>query len=245
MSQRPPNCLASVDVLVLAGGYGTRLRNSIGETPKVLAPVAGQPFLAHLLAWLKRFGPSRIVMSLGYEADAVQQFLASHPVPGIEIESCVEPEALGTAGAIRFARPLLRSDPVLILNGDSFVDTDLCALVDSQRTSQALATVLCVAHENGDRYGRVTVDSQARIEGFVEKGAGGARPGIINAGVYAVSARLLDQVAAGAARSWEHDVLEAAPAGALAAVVGRFTFIDIGTPESLAQAQGLFAAVGY
>jgi NDP-sugar pyrophosphorylase family protein len=242
MSTRPANCLASVDVLVLAGGYGSRLRGSIGETPKVLAPVAGRPFLVHLLAWLKRFGASRVVMSLGYKADAVQQFLASKPVPGLAIECCVEPEALGTAGAIRFARPRLYSDPVLILNGDSFADADLCALVERQRTSVALATVLCVTHENGDRYGRVTVDRRGRIERFVEKGAGGAGPGIVNAGVYAVSARLLDQVAAGSARSWEHEVLEAAPAGALAAAVGSYTFIDIGTPASLAEAQGLFAA---
>lgn len=242
MSNRRPNCLASIDVLVLAGGYGTRLRGSIGETPKVLAPVAGQPFLAHLLAWLRRFGASRVVMGLGYKADAVQQFLTSHPVPGLEIESCVEPAALGTAGAIRFARPLLRSDPVLILNGDSFADADLCALIERQRASPALATLLCVAHENGDRYGRVTVDQQGWIEGFVEKGAGGAGPGIVNAGVYAVSARLLDHVAAGSARSWEHEVLAVAPAGTLAAAVGRYRFIDIGTPESLVRAQGLFAA---
>jgi NDP-sugar pyrophosphorylase family protein len=242
MSKGPPNCLASIDVLVLAGGYGTRLRGSIGETPKVLAPVAGQPFLGHLLTLLSRFGPCRVVMSLGYKANAVQEFLASYPIPGLAIESCVEPEALGTAGAIRFARPLLRSDPVLILNGDSFADADLCALVERQRTSHALATVLCVAHENGDRYGRVTVDQKGLIERFIEKGVGDGGAGIINAGVYAVSTRLLDQVAAGTARSWEHDVLEAAPAGTLAAAVGRYTFIDIGTPESLAQAQGLFAA---
>ena len=241
MSNRPPNCLASVDVLVLAGGYGTRLRGAIGEAPKVLAPVAGRPFLAHLLAWLRRFGASRVVMSLGYRADAVQQFLASHPASGLDIESCVEPEALGTAGAIRFARPLLHSDPVLVLNGDSFVDADLCALVDCQRTSDASATVLCVAQENGDRYGRVTVDQQGRIVRFVEKGSGGAGPGVVNAGVYAVSSRLLDQVAAGSVRSWEHDVLEAAPSGTLAATVGRYTFIDIGTPESLVRAQSLFA----
>lgn len=240
MSDRRPDCLASIDVLVLAGGYGTRLRSSIGETPKVLAPVAGQPFLAHLLAWLGRFGASRVVVGLGYKADAVQQFLASHPLPGLEIESCVESEALGTAGAIRFARPLLHSDPVLILNGDSFADIDLCDFVERQRASPALATLLCVAHENSDRYGRVAVDQQGWIKGFVEKGAGNTGPGIINAGVYAVSARLLDLVAAGSARSWEREVLEAAPAGTLAAAVGRCTFIDIGTPESLVQAQGLF-----
>ena len=241
MRKGPPNCLASVDVLVLAGGYGTRLRGSIGETPKVLAPVAGRPFLVHLLAWLRRFGARRVVLSLGYKADAVQQFLASYRVPDLDIESCVEPEALGTAGAIRFARPSLHSDPVLILNGDSFADGDLCALIERQRALQALATVLCVAHENGDRYGRVTVDRQGWIEGFVEKGAGGAGPGVINGGVYAVSARLLDEVAAGSARSWEREVFEAAPAGTLAAAVGRYTFIDIGTPESLAEAQALFA----
>jgi NDP-sugar pyrophosphorylase family protein len=210
--------------------------------PKVLAPVAGQPFLAHLLAWLKRFGSNRVVMSLGYKADVVRQFLASHPASGLQIDCCVEPEALGTAGAIRFARPLLRTDPVLVLNGDSFADADLCDLLEGQRQSQALATVLCVAHEAGDRYGRVIVDQGGRIEGFVEKGAGGAGPGIINAGVYAVSARLLDQVAASSARSWERDVLETAPAGTLAAAVGHYAFIDIGTPESLARAQGLFAA---
>jgi mannose-1-phosphate guanylyltransferase len=229
-------CLESLDVLVLAGGLGTRLRAAIGETPKLLAPVGGQPYVAYLLDWLRRFGARRIILSLGYKAEAVLEFLSRRSVPDLEIVTVVEPEPLGTAGAVRFARSELRTDPVLIMNGDSYTDADLCALVARHRQENTLGTILCAEVANAGRYGRVAIDRAGRIASFVEKDAGFVGTAPISAGVYMLSARLLDIVAAGTGSSLERDVFQALPPGSLAAMAGRYRFIDIGTPDSLARA---------
>jgi mannose-1-phosphate guanylyltransferase len=236
------NCLATIDVLVLAGGLGTRIRPVLGDTPKLLAPIGGRPYLRHLLDWLRKFGARRIVLGLGHGAGAVLDHLKAQPAADLDILTVVEATPLGTAGAIRFARAELHSDPVLVLNGDTFVNADLCALVTRQRETGALGTLVCVDVDDAGRYGRVMLDARGRIEGFAEKDPSFLGPAAVNGGVYALSAELLDRIAAGDARSLEYDVFQRLPAGALNAYSGRFDFVDIGTPESLAAAADVFAA---
>ena len=72
---QPAQCLATLDVLVIAGGLGTRIQSALGDTPKLLAPIGGRPYLAYLLDWLRRFGAKRIVLGLGHRAQAVIDFL--------------------------------------------------------------------------------------------------------------------------------------------------------------------------
>jgi mannose-1-phosphate guanylyltransferase len=236
------NCLASIDVYVLAGGLGTRIRPALGDTPKLLAPIGGQPYLRHLFDWLRQFGARRIVLGLGHGAAAVLDYLRAQPATDVDICTVVEPSPLGTAGAIRFARAELRSDPVLVLNGDTFVNADLCALVARQRETRALGTLVCVDVDDAGRYGRVVLDAAGRIIGFTEKDTSFRGPAAVNGGVSALSAELLDRIAIGEAKSLEYDVFQRLPAGSLAAYPGRFDFIDIGTPESLARAADVFGA---
>lgn len=234
------DCLASLDVLVLAGGLGTRIRPVLGDIPKLLAPIGGRAYLDHLFDWLRRFGARRIVLGLGYQAQAVTDYLSRHPAGPLEIETVIEPQPLGTAGAIRYARAALRTDPVLIMNGDSFVDAELCDFVRHHRAAGATGTLLCTEVPDAGRYGRVETDARGRIRGFAEKDPAFHGTASINAGVYLLSAALLDDIAAGEATSLERDVFERLPAGSLAAYSGRFKFIDIGTPESLAAAASVF-----
>lgn len=233
--------LAGVDVVVLAGGLGTRLRGVLDGVPKVLAPVAGRPFLAHLLDRLAGFGARRVVLCLGHLAGTVTGWIDGNRAPdGLEIVTVIEPEPLGTAGALRFARHSFTTDPVLVLNGDTFVDADLGAFAGAHRRSGASASVLCVAMEDAARYGRVEIGPDQRIRRFVEKQPGG---GIINAGVYLFATPFLDALERDRAVSLERDALERAPAGTLHAHVAQARFIDIGTPESLAQAAAVVTGV--
>jgi mannose-1-phosphate guanylyltransferase len=234
--------LEPLDIFVLAGGLGTRIRPVLGDLPKILAPILGRPYLSYLLEWLERFGARRVVLGLGYRAEAVIDHLDAQPAGPIELATVVEPSPLGTAGAIRLARGALRSDPVLIMNGDSFTDADLCAFVDRHSAGKALGSVLCAEVEDAGRYGRVELDQRGYICGFAEKDAGFRGRALINAGVYLLSAALLDDIAAGQAVSLERDVFERLPSGSLAAFAGRFRFIDIGTPDSLALAGNVFGA---
>jgi len=240
VSAFPANCLDTIDVLVLAGGLGTRIRPVLGDTPKLLAPVAGRTYLDHLLDWLERFGPRRVVLALGYRADAISAHLARHERVTMTIDVVVEPQPLGTAGAIRFARPRLCSDPVLVLNGDSFADVDLCKFCDCHRKARTAGTILCATVEDAGRYGRVRINDRGAVVGFVEKDAAFRGEALVNAGMYFLSAALLDTITSGTATSLEKEVFERLPPGSLAAFAECGNFIDIGTPESLAQAAALF-----
>src|SRR5260370_29754005 len=112
--------LAGVDIVVLAGGLGTRLGTMLPGIPKVMAPVAGRPFLEHLLERLAEQGARRVILALGSRAAAVLSHLETRPFPSLEIVSVVEPEPLGTAGAIGYAWPVLQSSPTMVVNGDTF-----------------------------------------------------------------------------------------------------------------------------
>jgi NDP-sugar pyrophosphorylase family protein len=241
---QPARCLATLDVLVIAGGLGTRIQSALGDTPKLLAPIGGRPYLAYLLDWLRHFGAKRIVLGLGHRAPAVVDFLERNKssYDDLTVVTVTEPQPLGTAGAIRFARPNLRTDPVLVMNGDSFADADLCALVAHHRRAKAKATLLCAEVDDAGRYGRVELDGTGRIRGFVEKDPHFHGKSAVSAGVYLFSAVLLDEIAAGSAISLERDVFGRASSGSLDAFAGRFAFIDIGTPESLKLAEGVFGA---
>ena len=230
------HCLNDIDVLVLAGGLGTRLRPVLTDRPKLLAPIAGRTYLDNLFDWLAHFGARRAVLALGYRAEAINEYVARHPPRLMAIETIVEPQPLGTAGAIRFARLKLRTNPVLILNGDSFAEVDLCRFCQHHRTVGAVGTVLCATVENAGRYGRVQVDADGAIVNFAEKDARFCGAAAVSAGMYILSAELLDSIASGTATSLEKHVFERLPPRSLAAFAECSNFIDIGTPESLAMA---------
>lgn len=231
---RPEQALADIDVAVLAGGLGTRIRGVLGDTPKVLAPIAGRAFLGHLLDYLSAYGAGRVVLCLGHLADRVTAWLAQGDTQRtLDVVCQIEPRPLGTAGALGYVRKELRSGTVLVMNGDTFLDADLRAFVASHRLSGADASVLCVEVEDASRFGRVEIGPDSRIRRFVEKAPGS---GTINAGVYLFSTAFLDRIAAAGVASLERDVLEKVEPGSLHAHVAKARFIDIGTPESLAAA---------
>jgi NDP-sugar pyrophosphorylase family protein len=232
--------LADLDVLVLAGGLGSRLEPTLGDIPKVLAPVEGRAFLDYVLDFLARQGVRKVVLSLGHLADKVLIHIAAAKLP-LRVETVVEKRPLGTAGAIAFARTALSSDPVLVLNGDTWLDIDLTAMLGTHREPPVpLATIACVLVDDTRRYGRIDVASDGSIHRFVEKEDTSVTEGLVNGGAYLLSAKLLDSMAANAGPSLERDVLAKLPSGALRAhILKRANFIDIGTPESYAHAGAL------
>ena len=110
--------------IILAGGLGTRLRGTLPDLPKPMAPVAGRPFLAHQLDhWIAQ-GVVRFVLSVGYRAVAISNHFGDR-YRGVPIDYVVEPAPLGTGGALALAATKLRSnEPALLLNGDTYFDVD-------------------------------------------------------------------------------------------------------------------------
>lgn len=227
--------MKTIDVAILAGGLGTRISHVLKDTPKLLAPVCGKPFLDILVEWLAGFGVRRVILGLGHLAPAVIGHLEDSHTTGLDIVPVVETNPLGTAGALRFLRHKVESDPLLIINGDSFVGADLCAFVASHKASGAEASLLCVEMDDTSRYGRVEVTGEGKISGFMEKSVEPA-PGLISAGVYLFGSAMLSRIEASNGPSLERDIFQTMPPGSLHAMTGRFPFVDIGTPESLLEA---------
>lgn len=226
------------EAIVLAGGFGTRLRGIVDDVPKPLAPVAGRPFLAWLLDRLAASGMRRCILATGYMADIIEQRIGAH-WQGMDIDYSVEPEPLGTGGAIRLAATRLLGDAAHVLNGDTWLEYDPAALESAAHNVRASMAIALARVDDVARYGAVDID-QGRVVGFREKGEAG--PGWINAGCYFLAAEALAAFPALNAFSFEQVVLQArTQAGEVAAFTNTAGFIDIGVPEDYARAQLQFA----
>ncbi|MBX9579278.1 MAG: nucleotidyltransferase family protein [Gemmataceae bacterium] len=226
--------LDGITAAILAGGLGTRLRSVVADRPKVLAPVAGRPFLAHLLDQLSAGGVDDVVLLVGYAADQVRAAFGDH-YRDVRIRYSAEPHPLGTGGAIRHALPHFDRERILLLNGDSYCDFDPATLA---RNVPGVGMVLAEVDDTS-RYGRVEVGPDRLVRGFAEKAAG-AGPGRVNAGVYLFPRGRLTDLPADRPLSWERDVLPGwVAAGDVTGYPGG-RFIDIGTPESFAAAVAFF-----
>lgn len=237
-----PDGLRGVDVVILAGGRGTRLGSLPGDVPKPLRPVHGRPFLSYLLDQVRGAGAQRVVLALGYQPDAFRTFLAQESSPGCTVEASVESAPMGTGGALRAALPRLRTRSVLAMNGDSYADADLGALAEEHARAGARVTILLARVGDASRYGRVEVDASGDVVRFVEKGASG--PGLVNAGVYVLDRSVIGEIPEGRAVSLERETLPALAGRGFHARCGEFRFLDIGTPESYLAAAGFFQKTG-
>ena len=230
--------MATDEAIVLAGGFGTRLRGIVDDVPKPLAPVAGRPFLAWLLDRLATGGMRRCILATGYLSDVIEQRIGAR-WQGMEIAYSVEPEPLGTGGAIRLAATRLQGDAAHVLNGDTWLEYDPVALEDTARAAGASMTIALARVDDVARYGAVDIDN-GRVTGFREKGESG--PGWINAGCYFLGADALAALPVRDAFSFEQDVLQPrVQERAVAAFTETLGFIDIGVPEDYARAQLQFA----
>src|SRR5438477_9865661 len=106
------------EAIILAGGLGTRLRSAVPDLPKCMAPVAGRPFLGHVIDNLRMQGIESFIFSLGYKAEAIEQYLSEY-YPTLVYTTVIEEEPLGTGGAIQKALGKAVTDDVLVTNGDT------------------------------------------------------------------------------------------------------------------------------
>ncbi len=229
---------APTKAALLVGGLATRLRDQVPDRPKCLVDIRGRPLIDHLLTALSNQGFSRIVLCLGVMADQVRAHLGNGLGFGLKIEYAEEEEPLGTAGALYNARDLL-PHPFLCLNGDCLSRIDFRGLVHFFREKQADAAIALVSMPDISEYGSVEIGPDNKVLAFREKQPE-RRPGLINAGAYVFRPEALWEYAGGPPPvSLEHDVFPKmiADGRPLFALTFEVPFIDIGTPERLAEAQ--------
>jgi D-glycero-alpha-D-manno-heptose 1-phosphate guanylyltransferase len=222
-----------MEAIILAGGFGTRLREVVPNLPKPMAPIGGRPFLELLLSSLAKKGFTRVVLSLGFMSEKIIAHFGS-AFMGMDLVHEVELTPLGTGGAIRAALLRCVDDHAFIFNGDTYLDLDVDAV---EQLWQANHNPIIVVREVADtaRFGRVGMSGR-RICAFLEKGVVG--PGLINAGCYVFPKNSLIDFPVAQAFSLETEFfVKDLQRISFDGYVTEGRFIDIGVPEDYALAQ--------
>ncbi len=233
--------MVDLTAVVLAGGMGTRLRSVVADLPKVLAPVAGRPFLTYLLDQIAAAGIDRVVLSTGHLAEQFDSVIGSR-YRDMPIVYAHEEQPLGTGGAIRFACGFANAEQLLVMNGDSYCDANVSEYIDWHLDGDHDVSLMLASVDDTSRYGTVELDNDERITAFVEKRSESVA-GYINAGVYLLRRAVLDQIPAGPC-SIERDVFPKLLAqGLLMGWVTNAEFIDIGIPSDYERSHEFIARV--
>ena len=224
-----------MQALILAGGEGTRLRPLTYTVAKPVLPLAGRPHIAYVIDWLARHGVNDVIVSCGHLAEGMRNTLAEMEL-GVRIRFAEEPDARGTAGAIRFAEEML-AERFLVLNGDILCDLDLTAQIEQHERTGARATIALYPVEDPTGYGLVHRHEDGEITEFLEK----PEPDQIdtdeiNAGAYLLERSVLDEIPPDRAVSIEREVFPRLIGEGLYGIRLEGYWIDIGTPERYLEA---------
>jgi len=219
--------------VILVGGKGTRLGLLTSETPKPMMDIGGRPFVQLLIEEIARHGFEDITLLCGHLAEKIYSVFDDMSIGKAEVRCIVEPQPMGTGGALQQVADLL-DEEFLLLNGDSLFDFNLLDLQTLASSQSWLGKVALRPLPDTGRYGTVTLDGE-RITSFAEKTAIG--PGLINGGVYMLRRQVLDYIQH-IPCSLEKDILpRLAAEGRLFGRAYDGYFIDIGIPEDLQRAQ--------
>lgn len=223
--------------IILAGGFGTRLRAVVKDVPKPLAPVQGVPFLDYILLNLESSGISEVVLSVCYLKEKIINRYGEK-YGRMSIKYSAEDTPLLTGGAIKKALSMTDGQDVLILNGDTYLELNINKFVLEHKRNNADITVAAFQMKNFDRYGALEIDSQGRILNFSEKKY--CVSGIINAGVYCVKSNIFEDELR-ETFSFEEFMAQNIRDKVIRAFLETSNFLDIGIPEDYARAESIIA----
>lgn len=218
-----------MQAVILAGGFGTRLKNVINDIPKPMAPIRNVPFLSYILNQLNRQGFTKVVLAVGYLHEKIVSFYGDK-FKNIELVYSIENEPLGTGGCVKKAFDLLNDEYVYVINGDTMFDI---SFEDIKNPINAL--IVCKYMNNASRYGRIMY-KDGIITQFLEKGYDGQ--GYINGGIYVFRRNVFNQFTLPEKFSMEKDFFEKyLNQLEISVYLSDGYFIDIGIPEDYERAQ--------
>jgi D-glycero-alpha-D-manno-heptose 1-phosphate guanylyltransferase len=223
------------EAIILAGGLGTRLRDSVPDLPKCMAPVAGRPFLFYVINYLRSQGIEKFIFATGYMHEIIEEYLNTQ-FPTLNFECSVEKEPLGTGGAIQLVLSKATGQDLVIANGDTLYKVDLHKASLFHVRQQAECTILLKPMLNFDRYGVVETNADNLVDNFKEKQY--YQKGNINGGIYLLNKdKFLDEAFL-SKFSFEKDYLEKfCKVRRISGQIQDEYFIDIGIPEDYNRAQ--------
>ena len=231
--------LSEMDVVILCGGLGKRLRSVVSGEPKVIAKIGDKAFLDILIDNLLMEGFKNVILCVGYLKEQIKNHYGKNYDYSITFSE--EEEPLGTGGALKNAEPLIISNPFMVMNGDSFCNVDFGSFVDFHILKEALLSIVLVRSNTAEDYGSVTLDDSQRITDFNEKIADGSRSGnIINAGVYLMEKDVFSFMPEQNTFSLEYELFPKIVNNRCYGFLTEGEFIDIGTPERYEKAKDMY-----
>ena len=223
-----------MQAIILVGGFGTRLQSVVKDLPKPMAPIGDKPFLALLIESFRRRGVKEIMLSVHHMREAIQEYFGNN-YNGMKISYAIEETPLGTGGAIVNSMNILQpKNPVLVVNGDTFLKIDLSRMYQIHKDKKAGISIALRQVESCKRFGEVVVEDGI-IKDFAYAGNDGA--GYINAGIYVINANFFKDYKLNKSFSFERDFLyQYTPKIKPLAYISEDYFIDIGIPEDYERA---------
>ena len=227
--------------VILVGGEGLRMRPLTLKTPKPLLPIANIAFVERQIKWLARYGVTEVILSLGYLPDEFETYFRSNPIDGVVVDFAVEKEALGTAGAIKFAVGTISED-LLVCNGDIFTDLDIGGLLEFHNSRNSIATIALTYVEDPSAFGVVPTHEDGEVIAFVEKPPIETAPSHwINAGIYVLTPEFVELIPGDVHASIEREIFPRALASnSMYALESESYWLDIGTPAQYLRAHSDF-----
>jgi D-glycero-alpha-D-manno-heptose 1-phosphate guanylyltransferase len=218
-----------MEAIILSGGLGTRLRGTIENLPKSMAPIRGVPFLSLLLNQLSSKGFTKVILAVGYLGEKIEVYYGTK-FGNLDLVYSHEEKPIGTGGAIIRALAYTKSNYVYVLNGDTFFDVEFSR---SDRTKSV--KIYCKHMQDVSRYGSLNIRNNRVVE-FKEKGP--IDSGYINGGVYLINRFLFSDYKLPNKFSFEKDFLEKYTQRiSIETEISDGYFIDIGIPSDYEKAQ--------
>ncbi|MEW6088410.1 MAG: nucleotidyltransferase family protein [bacterium] len=235
------NIFSEISTLILCGGFGKRLRPIVSDRQKALADIMGNPFITFILDQISNAGGEDVILCTGFMSGQVKNLLGDR-YKTLYLRYSEENEPLGTAGAVRNAAGMVKSDAIMIFNGDSYCNINPQTLLEWHTAIKASCTLLLVQVPDVSRYGCVNFDSSYMITSFDEKKANKGS-GWINSGIYCINRELIASMQEKKNISFEKDFFPKMIGNGLFAFPQDAEFIDIGTPDSYKEAENFFKKV--
>jgi D-glycero-alpha-D-manno-heptose 1-phosphate guanylyltransferase len=228
-----------LEAIILAGGFGTRLQKMVNDMPKSMALVNDKPFLEYLLNFLTGQGIQKVILSVGYKREMIQEYFKDH-YKQLAISYAIEEEPLGTGGGILNGLEQAEGESAFAMNGDSMFRIDLQAMQHLHQKTGADLTMALRYLDDTSRFGTVQIDTEKRVTGFFEKNLK-SDPGYINGGIYLINKNFLMVSSFGKKFSIEKDCFEKCfNESGIYGYPAKGYFIDIGIPEDYMTAQDEF-----
>jgi len=228
--------LKDVDVVILTGGQGSRLREVVNDRQKTMAEIDQQPFLDILIDYIAGYGFKRFILCTGYMASSIEEHY-NNKKNDKEILFSKEDRPLGTGGAIKNAQELILSDSFLVVNGDSFCPIDFLDFFNFHNKNNALVSMVIVGSEENKDSGNVILDNSQKIIQFQENKQSKRKKAFTNTGIYFFKKDIFSLIPSRVNYSLEYSLFPELIDREFYGYITQKRFIEIGTPEGYLKAK--------